>query len=238
MLHGTMPATMYLTGATNEWTEAAAAVQPRFGMLAQPGNALHRQSKLYDSWAVDNGAFGKAQQGHTWNDNDTAEYLAYLAKVRAETDCSNALFATAPDVLTFVDGAPIGNAAKTWAQSREIFPLIRQLGFKAALVAQDGILQTSPMCFEWDEFDVLFLGGSDIFKLGYAGKLIAGMARARGKWVHMGRVNSEKRFRIAQRIGCHSADGTYVRFGPKPNVPKVMGWLRETAPLAGQPIAA
>src|SRR5207245_5613217 len=117
----------------------------------------------------------------------------------------------------------------TWERSSRVFPHIRALGLPAALVAQDGV--TDCMRPEhWDEFDVLFLGGSDDFKLGWEAAEITRRARMVGKWVHMGRVNSLKRMRIAQAIGCDSADGTYIRFGPPgETVPTVLSWLTDTA---------
>lgn len=44
--------------------------------------------------------------------------------------------------------------------------------------------------------------------------------------MHMGRVNSERRLRYADAIGCDSADGTYLAFGPDVNLPDVLAWLR------------
>jgi hypothetical protein len=41
----------------------------------------------------------------------------------------------------------------------------------------------------------------------------------------MGRVNSFRRLRYAQAIGCDSADGTYIAFGPNQNLPNVLAWL-------------
>ena len=52
-------------------------------------------------------------------------------------------------------------------------------------------------------------------------------AKAHGKWVHMGRVNSLKRLQYAAAIGCDSADGTYLTFGPAKNLPRLLGWLAE-----------
>ena len=49
-------------------------------------------------------------------------------------------------------------------------------------------------------------------------------AKRRGKQVHMGRVNSARRYRYAEAIGCDSADGTYIAFGPDVNLPKVLAW--------------
>jgi hypothetical protein len=42
----------------------------------------------------------------------------------------------------------------------------------------------------------------------------------------MGRVNSYKRLKYAHDIGCQSADGTYVAFGPDVNLPKCLEWVR------------
>jgi hypothetical protein len=74
--------------------------------------------------------------------------------------------------------------------------------------------------------DVLFIGGDTEWKLGPVASDLAAQAKRRGKWVHMGRVNSEKRLRYADAIGCDSADGTYLTFGPDVNLPKTLAWLR------------
>jgi hypothetical protein len=41
----------------------------------------------------------------------------------------------------------------------------------------------------------------------------------------MGRVNSLDRLRGAVGIGCDSADGTLLRFGPEVNWPRIKWWL-------------
>lgn len=48
-------------------------------------------------------------------------------------------------------------------------------------------------------FDVLFLGGSTAWKLGSAARRLTTEAKARGKQVHMGRVNSLKRLMLRGR---------------------------------------
>lgn len=40
-------------------------------------------------------------------------------------------------------------------------------------------------------------------------------------------VNSLRRLDLARDIGCHSADGTYLAFGPDQNLPKLLAWLRQ-----------
>lgn len=160
-------------------------------------------------WCADNGCFGKGYPGDE-------KWLAWLAKNAG--DAENCLFATAPDV--------VGDAVATLARSLPFLPQIRALGYPAALVAQDGL---EDLEIPWDEFDVLFIGGSTDWKLGPAVRGIVAEAKRRGKHVHMGRVNSRKRFRYAESIGCDTVDGTYLTFGPLVNLPKLMSWVEEAA---------
>ena len=145
-------------------------------------------------WAADNGRFS-ALQNYT-----DEKYLAWLAKMPA----ASCLFATAPDV--------VGDAAATLALSDPMFAPIRAAGYRVALVAQDG-LENLPV--PWDDFDALFIGGSTEWKLSPAAGLLAGLAHEFGKWVHMGRVNSLRRLRYADAIGCDSADGTVLKHDPQ-----------------------
>jgi hypothetical protein len=159
------------------------------------------------TWCADNGCFGKGYPGD-------AGYLAWLDKHKA--DAGTCLFATAPDV--------VGDAVATLARSAPFLAPIRALGYPVALVAQDGL---EDLIVPWEDFDVLFIGGTTEWKLGSAAALLAYEAKERGKHVHMGRVNSRKRLRYAESIGCDSADGTYLVFGPTVNLPKLLGWLAE-----------
>lgn len=172
---------------------------PKQGNLRPPGV----------TWCADNGCFGKGYPGDEG-------WLRWLAKHQA--DAGTCLFATAPDV--------VGDAEATLRRSRPFLPRIRALGYKAALVGQDGL---EDLAVPWDEFDAFFIGGSTEWKLGPAAADLAAQARERGKWVHMGRVNSRKRYRYARSIGCHSVDGTFLVFGPTVNLPKLLGWLEEAA---------
>jgi len=96
------------------------------------------------------------------------------------------------------------------------------LGYPAAFVVQDGAtIDTVP----WDTFDVLFVGGSTEFKLGAQARALIWHAKSRGMWVHCGRVNSNKRYRLMAALGVDSADGTYLKHGLDTNLPKLLGWL-------------
>lgn len=165
-------------------------------------------------FCADNGAFGKGYPG----DDGWWRWLSTLPADRCR-------FAVAPDV--------VGDAEATMKSSLPWLPKIRSLGIPAAFVAQDG---AETVGVPWDEFDVLFIGGSTEWKLGEHARALVSEAKSRGKDVHMGRVNSAKRMRYANSIGCDSADGTFIVFGPDVNLPKVLGWLREINgdPLTGK----
>jgi hypothetical protein len=156
--------------------------------------------------AFDTGCFNQPTR------HDDAAYLAWLIGHRAQERC---LFATAPDV--------VGDAGATLTRSKHMLRVIRALGYRSALVAQDGL---ESLAVPWDAFDCLFLGGSTGWKLSASAANLAHEASARGKWVHMGRVNSLRRLRIARRMGCDSVDGTYLAFSPDLLGPRMERWVR------------
>lgn len=195
----------YLTGADNAEVRAIAHVR-EIGLLIQPGTKQYaKRIASYPAFAIDNGCFAaKSYVG------DEA-YLAWL-----DTLPRTALFATAPDV--------VGDAAATLERSAPMMARIRELGFAVAFVAQDGLENLE---VPWDDFDVLFIGGSTDWKLSPAAKQLSDEAHARGKRVHMGRVNSGKRLRLADLWRIETADGTFLAFGPSANLPRLTGWLED-----------
>lgn len=159
------------------------------------------------AWAADSGCFSPT----TYVGDD--DYMAWLTARRATARAC--LFATAPDV--------VGDHDATLAKSLPHLPKIRALGYPAAFVGQDGAtVETMP----WDEFDWLFIGGTTEWKLGPEARGLVSHAKEIGKNVHMGRVNSERRLRYASHIGCDTADGTFLAFGPDVNLPRLLSWLR------------
>lgn len=156
-------------------------------------------------FAVDNGRYGKHWFGYDfwWDRLD-------------RFDRELCQFVVAPDI--------VGDAAATLKDSLPWLPKIRQLGFKVAFVGQDG---QENLEVPWDEFDVFFIGGTTDWKLGEHAALLAKEAKDRGKGLHMGRVNTLRRLRIAHGLGCDSVDGTYLRYGPNKNLPKLLTWMLE-----------
>lgn len=159
-------------------------------------------------WCADNGCFSDKWEADKW----------WRWLVKNAPFAESCLFATAPDV--------VGDHEASLERSRAWLPKIRALGYLVAFVAQDG---ATPTDVPWNDFDVLFIGGGedDVFKLGPAGRAVITEAKQRGMWVHMGRVNSRKRYRYADAVGCDSVDGTYLTFGPDINIPKLLRWVRQ-----------
>ena len=155
-------------------------------------------------WAADNGCFNA-----NWN---PVKWQAWLDKWKHNTtDC---LFAVVPDV--------VGDHDATLALWGMWWPVVKAKGYRAAFVLQNGC---TPEAVPWDECDAVFIGGDDRFKLSPIAHRIAAEAKRLGKWVHMGRVNSLRRLRIAKDMGCDSVDGTFIAFGPDVNTPRLASWF-------------
>lgn len=91
-----------------------------------------------------------------------------------------------------------------------------------AIVLQDG---AKAVDIPWHETAAIFIGGTTEWKLSQHAAALATAAHKQNKWVHMGRVNSYKRLHHAHQIGCHSADGTMLVYGPDINLKRLTAWL-------------
>lgn len=184
----------------------ASRVAMRAGLIGAIGTPA--QSHRLDPgvmWCADNGAFSER-----W---DAGKWWAWLERNAVNAD--TCLFAALPDV--------VADWPATLARSLPWLPKVKALGYPVALVLQDGATSDT---VPWDDLDAVFVGGTTAWKLGAEARELVAEAKRRGLWVHMGRVNSERRLRYAGAIGCDSADGTYLTFGPDVNLPKVLDWLR------------
>ena len=156
------------------------------------------------TWCADNGCFADRWDADHW--------WRWLTSVADTPHCR---FAVAPDV--------VGDADATARRARPWLAPMAALGLPVAYVAQNGAEVEPP---PWDSIHALFIGGDTSWKLGTHARRLIAEAKARGLLVHMGRVNSERRYRYAAAVGCDSVDGTYLTFGPDANLPRLQGWLR------------
>lgn len=238
----------YITGATNAAVQAV-AYERNIGLLLTPDTAgLFKNGSKVGGYAnkidshpfigLDNGGFGA--KGKDFIPGWWA-WLTKLVEQMSADQLAKVRFAAAPDKLDWVTpegGKPfcIGDAVATLELFLVWAPRIKALGLPVALVAQDGLedmLDEVP----WELVDVVFLGGSDGFKTGEAGRLVTKRAKYEGKEVHMGRVNSGARLSLANEWGCDTADGTFLAFGPDKNLPRLLAWL-DALPKPVPPAAA
>ena len=237
-------AVRYLTGASNPAVRAVAH-EAGVGLLVTPATGYERQVGAFPFWAADNGCFA---QGATF---DLGAFLAWLDQLAPHR--AACLFAVAPDVVgdmlrtwaRSVDalpairaaGYPAALVAQNGLDYDEATGALRILRapapgwwalegaeYQRATAGRDW--SWSGLVIPWDAFNVLFIGGDDCFKL-YSPRAwrVIRAAVAHGKPVHLGRVNSGARLAYAESLGCSTADGTFLAFGPDVNLPRLLSWL-------------
>lgn len=223
--------TVYLTGVTNDMVRAHSG-RDDLGILVTPDtNGMRKDIAHFPIWAADNGCFSQAKPF------DEGRWLAWLDSMPRE----GCLWATAPDV--------VGSHERTVERSAGWLPIIRQLGFRAAFVAQNGAtVENVP----WDDFDALFIGGvpecrpcgftreaADFrrrhcptcgaklteWKCSDQVEPLIVEAHRRGMLVHVGRVNSRSRFEWCRDHEADSADGTMIKFAMRVGVDNLISWL-------------
>jgi hypothetical protein len=157
------------------------------------------------TWALDNGCFSDR-----WS---SARWLRTLDRLAGKPGC---LFAVVPDV--------VGCHRETLHLWNHWWSAPMRRGYRVAFVAQDGcdFLPVGPRA--------LFIGGTTDWKLSRYAQRAARAAKDLGWWVHMGRVNSLRRLRLAADMGCDSVDGTLLAFGPSVHLPRLAGWLDPAQP--------
>lgn len=163
--------------------------EPWIGRQLQPRHCggIEATVRAGFPWSADNGCF------HGF---DERACRSMWGRVAGWPGC---LFVVVPDVV-----ADHRATLRLW---NEWWGVVRETtgGQPVAFVAQNGATSGN---VPWDELDAIFIGGDTEWKLGPEAEQLVRAAKDRGKWVHMGRVNSATRIRYALAIGCDSFDGT------------------------------
>ena len=157
------------------------------GLLIQPRMTGGVKACIEEGipWAADNDAFNGFKVG---------QWLKMLGTIADKPGC---LFVVAPD--------KVEDARETLRLFMQYAPIIRECNLPVAYVLQDGLEEVG---VPWNLTDVVFVGGGTRFKMGNSAAWAVREAKERGKWVHMGRVNSLRRIEYAQSLGVDSIDGT------------------------------
>lgn len=143
------------------------------------------------SWALDNGAWGCFQRGVPF---DAGAFREAMARWGEGAD-----FVVCPDIV----GAGLESLAFSVSWADEVRQTTRRPVY---LAVQDGMSEADVDAqIEW--FDGLFIGGSTEWKeatMHAWGRYAAG----REMPMHVGRVNTDRRLRLAIDAGASSVDGT------------------------------
>lgn len=179
---------LLVSGATVTMRRLAkkASVSPHLGHLLTPANGNKLSSLLSSGlpFACDNAAFSSFCP------------KAFKRMVCRVIDYGKSpMWVTCPDV--------VGDADATLRRFEDWKHFLH--GLPIAFVAQDGCESVG---IPWDEIACVFIGGSTEWKLSRYAEKTCMEAKKRNKLIHMGRVNSLKRLRLAVRWGCDSIDGT------------------------------
>lgn len=176
-------------------------VTPRDG---SPRGRLVREGMF----AVDNGAF---RGFHAARFQQRIEALA-PHKQRCR-------FVAVPDAIASgigpkgqpMGGPPVGDARLTldlFNDRKEHFPYLA--GWPLAYVIQDG---QEAVSVPWRSIRAVFVGGSNRYKDGPHAAAVVRVAKMRGLWVHVGRINNPERLLHFHALGADSFDGTGLSTG-------------------------
>lgn len=172
-------------------------------MTPRSGNRIGWAAEVGAVWAADNDCFGGLHLGR-WE--------RFLRKVEASP--TPPLWVACPDKL--------GDAVGTLAMFDTWEPVLRDMGVPVAFVGQDGLTAEA---VPWDRMACLFVGGSTAWKLGDAAAELCREAKARGKLVHAGRVNSLRRIRYFARLGADTFDGSGWSSWGEARMPLAIRWV-------------
>jgi hypothetical protein len=203
---------LLVSGATT--TVAHYAQHPALGRLIQPRswNRVDVVARSGMPWGADNDALAGVKPD---------AYLTMLDAI-AKAPRERLKFVAAPDAVERTADGIVGSWEGTLWLWRCWRPALVNRGLPAAIVLQDG---ATPDSVPWDELSAVFVGASTRWKLSRSAELLVRTARARGLWVHVGRVNTMKRVARVEAMGADSFDGGQFSRWPSKYIPPFLARL-------------
>jgi hypothetical protein len=181
-----------------------------WGLIVSATGA-HR-TEGFARYGVDNGAWTAHQQGTAW---DEAVFVQLVSSLGAGAD-----FVIAPDVVA--GGLESLRLSLSWVER------LRAVCRLVLIPVQDG-MELADVAPHLGGGVGVFVGGSTEFKLRTMAAW-ARLARERGAYCHVGRVNTARRIRMCALSGVDSFDGTSasrfaVTIAPLDNARRQTAWV-------------
>lgn len=152
------------------------------GVAGQLLTPLTRYKRCADVFAIDNGCYGGLKES------------AFISLLKREYEHrQKCLFVCIPDKV----GCHMSTSSM-WVRYQHLAD-----GYKRAFVAQDGFNGIP------EGADALFIGGTNVFKESREVLQIVSYFASR-MHVHIGRVNTHRRFRKFRDAGAHTCDGSGI----------------------------
>ena len=198
---------IYLSGAIK--ADLLQLGHKKIGAMFQPRSYGMDTVDRWPMFAADNGGYGDRF--------DPAVWLPCLDEIARRGD--RCLFAVVPDSFNPHD-IP-GNFARTQAMWERWHGEVVDRELRAAWVAQNGATPDDIP----PRAGAVFIGGDNGWKTSERAWAIVSAAKARGCWVHIGRVNGLPRFWAGAVSGADSADGNLLKYGYDANLPALLRFL-------------
>lgn len=180
--------------------------------LLVSATGVHRNEGF--PYMLDNGAWTAFQKGVPFDSDLFCELLDSLG--------AGADFVVLPDIVE--GGLRSLDMSLAWAD------FVRAYNPRIAIPVQDGMAPEHVADLLSPDVGV-FVGGSTDFKLSTM-PMWARLARSKGSFCHVGRVNSMSRIRLCALAGVHSFDGTNATIFSK-NLPKLDRARRKWSSMFG-----
>lgn len=176
------------------------------GHLYSPGG--QRGPFAHLPYAIDNGAFSAWSNNRPWDESAFRKLLDWALSAKIPP-----MWVAVPDV--------VADAKKTLSNWDDWSRIVRDMGFKAALVVQDGM---TPSDVQATEPDAVFIGGTTAWKYLWLWRFCDSH-----ELVHVGRVNGYRGASECYRAGAASCDGTGYFRGNKAQTGDLERMIREQA---------
>ena len=180
---------------TGTRTTLAALKAAGWGLLVSATGVQSREG--FDVWCLDNGAWTAHQKGTEWN----ADLFVKLCHKLGD----GAQFVVVPDI--------VGGGLDSLQLSLSWLPRLDHVAQRRLIAVQDGMVPNDVRQYLNKRVGI-FVGGSTEWKLETL-RSWGCLARETGAYLHVGRVNSQRRIALCQDAGADSFDGTSVTCFPK-----------------------